>query len=172
MVLASYLKNHNLKVDDVIGNTAYSQTQLENMSVISYPEQVLETTASVVGKTASTILFSLLILENPRAVDDIASKEELARAVKKQQKYIYIPESIRTENSRLVNSVLSEKDTLGLELGSAGGVNILGEIIYQFQKMFDKESKEFKELKSKLRRYRVKIHDEGGSILYEKEAIY
>lgn len=112
------------------------------------------------------------MLENPKKVSDIGSKEELANAVKNQQSYIYIPAPVRTENSRLVNSVLSEKDTLGLELGSRGTVNILGEVIYQFQKMFNSESKEFKDLKSKLCHYRVKIHDESGSIIYEREETY
>lgn len=172
MLLENYLEKHDKNIEDVSSQVAYSQRQLNNLAVILYPDKVLEVIADVVEKNLITVLYELLILEDPGKVSDIGSREELASAVKNQQAYVYIKDPVRTENSRLVNSVLSEKDTLGLELGSKGGVNLLGEIIYQFQKMFDSEDREFKDLKNKLRHYRVRIHDDGGSILYKREEAY
>ena len=45
-------------------------------------------------------------------------------------------------------------------------------MIYRFQMMFNKESKEFKDLKSKLRRYHVRLQDASGHLIYEKEEVY
>lgn len=172
MVLKRYLTKNGKKVGDVIGKVDYSEAQLEQLAVILYPEDVLETIGREVGKEMSQVLFELLSLENQQQIVEVFSAEELAAAIKKQQAYIYITEPARSENNRLVNSVLSEKDRLGLELGSSGQVNLLSEIFYQLQALFSNESKEFKTLKSKLRHYYVKIHDKNGSVLYEKEATY
>lgn len=172
MLLEIYLQKNGRKIEDVIGQIDYSQAQLNNMRVILYPNEVFEVIGKVVEKNVSKVLFDLLTLEDSNQITEITSPEKLAEALKNRQPYIYISEPIRTENRRLVNSVQSEKDTLGVELGSRGVVNILAEGIYQLQKLFNKESKEFKELKSKLRHYQVKIHDQRGSILYEKEETY
>ena len=170
--LKRYLIDNGKQIGDIIGKVDYSQAQLEGMDVILYPDSVLEIIGREVAKDASQVLFELLSLENKQQIIEVLSTEELAAAIKNQQPYIYITEPTRSENNRLINAVLSEKDRLGLELGSSGGVNILGEILYQFQALFSDESKEFKSLKSKLRHYYVKIHDKSGSVLYEKEAMY
>lgn len=172
MFVDNYLKNHDKTIEDITRQVDYSPRQIENMAVITYPDDLLEALSEVTDKTITTILFELLMLENPGKVADVTSKELLADAVQNQKAYIYIEDSVRTESSRLVNSVVSEKDTMGVELGSKGTVNILGEIIYQFQKMFDKDEKEFKDLKSKLRTYRVKLHGDRGSIIYRAEEMY
>lgn len=172
MLLAKYLQEHEKKIGDFIGKIDYSQSQLDNMAIILYPNELLEQIGKTVKKPTSSVLFELLILEDPAKMTEVVAIEELATAVKKKQPYIYISEPGRTENSRLVNSVLSEKDTLGLELGSRGGVNVLGEIIYQLQKLFSSESEEFKTIKSKLRGYRVKTHDKNGTLIYKREETY
>lgn len=172
MLLKNYLIAHGKQLGDIIGQVDYSPAQLEQMAVILYPEDVLETIGRAIDQAPSQVLFELLALENEQQIIKVSSTEELAVAIKSQQPYIYITEPIRNENKRLVNSVLSEKDRLGLELGSGGGVNLLGEVFYQLQALFNDESEEFKELKSKLRHYYVKVQDEKGSLLYEKEATY
>lgn len=172
MLLKSYLTEHGKQLGDIIGQVDYSPAQLEQMAVILYPEDVLETIGRAIDQSPSQVLFELLVLENEQQIIKVAATEELAAAIKNQQPYIYITEAARNENKRLVNSVLSEKDRLGLELGSAGSVNLLGEVFYQLQALFSDESEEFKELKSKLRHYYVKVQDEKGSLLYEKEATY
>lgn len=172
MLLKNYLTEHGKQLGDIIGQVDYSPAHLEQIAVILYPEDVLETIGRAIDQSPSQVLFELLALENEQQIIKVAATEELAAAIKNQQPYIYITEAARNENKRLVNSVLSEKDRLGLELGSGGGVNLLGEVFYQLQALFSDESEEFKELKSKLRHYYVKVQDEKGSLLYEKEATY
>lgn len=172
MLLKNYLTEHGKQLGDIIGQVDYSPAHLEQIAVILYPEDVLETIGRAIDQSPSQVLFKLLALENEQQIIKVAATEELAAAIKNQQPYIYITEAARNENKRLVNSVLSEKDRLGLELGSAGSVNLLGEVFYQLQALFSDESEEFKELKSKLRHYYVKVQDEKGSLLYEKEATY
>lgn len=152
--------------------TAFSAEELQNMPILSYPVELLEAIGNIVDKDASVVLYDLLVMKNPDKVVQVESREDLAEAVKNRIAYIFIPASIREAEKGLVNSVMSEKDTLGVELGSAGTANILAEIIYRFQMMFNKESKEFKDLKSKLRCYHVRPQDASGYLIYEKVEAY
>lgn len=168
-MLEKYIKSHNESAGIV---SEYSEAELNNMPVLSYPDELLQAVGHIVGKDSSAVLYDLLVMKNPDQVVPIESREDLAEAVKDRKAYIFIPASIREAEKGLVNSVMSEKDTLGVELGSAGTANILAEIIYRFQMMFNKESKEFKDLKSKLRRYHVRLQDASGHLIYEKEELY
>lgn len=168
-MLEKYIKSHNESAGIV---SEYSEAELNNMPVLSYPDELLQAVGHIVGKDSSAVLYDLLVMKNPDQVVPIESREDLAEAVKDRKAYIFIPASIREAEKGLVNSVMSEKDTLGVELGSAGTANILAEIIYRFQMMFNKESKEFKDLKSKLRRYHVRLQDASGHLIYEKEEVY
>ena len=168
-MLEKYIKSHNESAGIV---SEYSEAELNNMPVLSYPDELLQAVGHIVGKDPSVVLYDLLVMKNPDQVVPIESREDLAEAVKDRKAYIFIPASIREAEKGLVNSVMSEKDTLGVELGSAGTANILAEIIYRFQMMFNKESKEFKDLKSKLRRYHVRLQDASGHLIYEKEEVY
>ena len=168
-MLEKYIKSHNESAGIL---SEYSEAELNNMPVLSYPDELLQAVGHIVGKDSSAVLYDLLVMKNPDQVVPIESREDLAEAVKDRKAYIFIPASIREAEKGLVNSVMSEKDTLGVELGSAGTANILAEIIYRFQMMFNKESKEFKDLKSKLRRYHVRLQDASGHLIYEKEEVY
>lgn len=170
--LEKYFQDNNKRLADIIGQVDYSPEQLENMAVILYPEELIYKLSQALEKEPSLLTYELLQLENQGDVTKISSEEELAEAIRERVPYIYIPEPIRSEQSRLVNSVLSEKDRLGLELGSKGGINLFADMIYRLQMIFNEESKEFKDLKSKLRHYHLKVQDEKGSLLYEREQAY
>lgn len=168
-MIEQYIKAHNESAGIV---SEFSTDELNTMPILSYPDELLEAIGHIVGKEPSVVLYDLLVMKHPGKVVYVQSREDLAEAVKERKAYIYIPASIREAEKGLVNSVMSEKDTLGVELGSAGTANILAEIIYRFQMMFNKESQEFKELKSKLRRYHVRLQDASGHLIYEKEEAY
>lgn len=176
-MIQEYIKEQSIESEGSEGEfagivTSFSADELNNMPVLSYPDELLEAIGHLIGKDPSVVLYDLLVRENADKVVKIESREDLAQAVKERKAYIFIPASIREAEKGLVNSVMSEKDTLGVELGSAGTVNILAEIIYRFQMMFSKESREFKELKSKLRHYHVRIQDTSGHLIYEKVEAY
>lgn len=170
--LEKYFQENNKRLSDVIGQVDYSAEQLENMAVILYPDELIEKLSQSLNKEPSLFIYELLLLENQEKIVKISSEEELAESIRKRVPYLYIPDPVRSEQSRLVHSVLSEKDRLGLELGSKGSINLFADMIYRLQMMFSKESKEFKDLKSKLRNYHLKVQDENGSILYEREQTY
>lgn len=172
MVLTNYLKDTIVDVDPMLSEVKYTHSQLANLNVIAYPESLIEKLAKELGKSESTVWVELLKLENANEITEVVDLDDFVAAVEKQQAFIYIPEPFRSEQSKLVNSVLTEEDRLGFELGSRGTGNILEEVIYQIGMLFGKESPEFKRMKSKLRKYYVRVHDDKGSLLYEKEQTY
>lgn len=172
MMLAEYLKEHQLKQSEILRQVDYSENQLASLKVVQYPEKLVQLISQATAKSESMIWYELLEFENSEQITKVGHSDDLVDAIEAQHPYIFIPESIRQEQQRLVNSVLTEKDRLGFELGSQGTGNILAEIIYQIGQVFSKDSAEFKRLKGKLRHYYVKVHDESGSLLYEKEQNY
>jgi len=172
MVLEKYLQRNGTQLETIIEQVDDRETHINNIQIILYSDELLQVISQAVGKETSVVLFELLSLENTEAAVNISLTKDLIKAVNIRTPYIFIPEHVRSENSRLVNSVLSEKDTLGINLGSAGKATLFGEIIYQIQKIFSNDSKEFLDLKSKLRHYFVRIHDEKGTFIYERQQAY
>jgi len=171
-MIEQYLNAHDVSLETVLTESREKRTDVKNMEVIQYPVTLLDSIGKKVRKDPSLVLYELLAMKNQEAVTRIDSREELAEAIKQRRPYIFIPAAIREAESELVHSVMAEKDTMGVELGSAGTANILAEIIYRFQMMFNSDSKEFKDLKSKLRRYHVRVQDQSGHLIYEKEQLY
>lgn len=172
MVLTNYVKNTTVDLDKLLSEVKYSHNQITNLKVIEYPESLIENLAKELGKSESTVWVELLKLEDINAITEVKDFDEFVTAVENRQPFIYIPEPFRSEQTKLVNSVLTEEDRLGFELGSRGIGNVLEEVIYRVGMLFDKESPEFKRLKSQLRKYYVRVHDGKGSLLYEKEQTY
>ena len=172
MTVKQYVTERNLMLEPLLEAAKYSENQLAQLQVIQYPDVFVNELAKELNESPSKIWLDLLTLENPNQIIEIANREEFANAVEEQVPFIYIPDATRSDNHSLVNSVLTEEDRLGFELGSRGTGNILEEAIYQISLWFSKESPEFKRIKSKLRRYYVKVHDDGGTILYEREQTY
>lgn len=172
MTLTNYVKDTTIDLDTLLSEVNYTHSQIANLNVISYPESLIEKLAKELGKSESQVWVELLKLENENGITEISDFDQFVAAVEDRQPFIYIPEPFRSEQSKLVNSVLTEEDRLGFELGSRGTGNILEEIIYRVGMLFDKESPEFKRMKSKLRQYYVRVHDCNGSLLYEKEQTY
>lgn len=172
MTLTNYVKDTTIDLDTLLSEVNYTHSQIANLNVISYPESLIEKLAKELGKSESLVWVELLKLENEKTITEISDFDQFVAAVEDRQPFIYIPEPFRSEQSKLVNSVLTEEDRLGFELGSRGTGNILEEIIYRVGMLFDKESPEFKRMKSKLRQYYVRVNDGNGSLLYEKEQTY
>lgn len=172
MVLTNYVKNTTINLGDILSEVNYTDSQITNLNVIAYPELLIKKLAKEFNKSESTVWVELLQLEDANKIKEVKEFDEFIVAVENRQPFIYIPEPFRSEQSKLVNSVLTEEDRLGFELGSRGTGNILEEVIYRVGMLFDKESPEFKRMKNQLRKYYVKVHDENGSLLYEKEQTY
>lgn len=171
-MVENYLRKHNKTYHDIIETSDVNESQLINMQIILYPDEVLEQVGAKVNKDKSVVLYELLVSKNSEIVTKVQSRDDLLEAIKKRTPYIFIPESLRQEENRLVNSIMQDKDTLGFQLGSAGAGSIFSELLYRIQMSLSSESEEFKEIKSKLRRYHVRAQDKSGHLIYEKEQAY
>ena len=125
MVLTNYVNNTTVDLDTMLSEVKYTHNQTTNLKVIEYPESLIKKLAKELGKSESTVWVELLKIEHANAITEVADLDEFVEAVKNRQVYIYIPEPFRSEQSKLVNSVLTEEDRLGFELGSRGTGNIL-----------------------------------------------
>ncbi len=169
VLLEKYLQKQNSSAGIVAD---FSAEELDSIPIVSYPDELLQAIGEIAGKDPAVVLYELLTMKNKDEVVQVRSIEEFREAVWNRVPYIFIPEPFRSEQSRLVNSVMFEKDTLGVELGARGIANILADLIYRVQMKFSKDSPEFKELKSKLRRYHVRWQDKSGHLIYEREQRY
>ncbi|MEK4872312.1 hypothetical protein [Niallia sp. FSL W8-1348] len=83
-----------------------------------------------------------------------------------------IKEEYKKEIEELAKTQLSETETLGLELGSAGTIYILSEIFYQLVLKLSNKNKDQKKLENDLRKYKIKKHNEKEYLLYFKHLDY
>lgn len=118
------------------------------------------------------MLIDLLKKEKKSPVLTITSDEDLKQGLENQNPFILITPEYRKERSKLVGSVLSEKDLLGLELGSRGHIHIADSVINWAFNLFRSVSKDYKQLENKLRAYRLKANDKDGIVIFRQEETY
>lgn len=172
MIIKSYLDENNVNYSPLLAELTQNNLNTSRINVIDYPDSLLNKLSQLLKKDKSLILYDLLTLENDSAVTKISQEDDFGNAIYSKVPYIFIPSSIRNKIDSLINSVMTEEDRLGFELGSTGTVNILAEAFYQFQMLINKENKDYKQIKSQLRHYYMKENDETGSLIYIKEERY
>lgn len=101
-----------------------------------------------------------------------ANKDDLLMAFKNKEPYILIKGDYKKEVIKLADHSLSEKETLGFDLGSAGTSNILAELFYQLANKFSNKPDEIKTIESKLRKYKLKKTNKDEIILYLRQLDY
>lgn len=171
-ILRNYLKENDINNDQFFNQIKYTESQLSNHTVINYDDDVIESLARTLMKNKSAVLVELLKKEKKSPLLTINSDEDLKEALDKKVPYLYITPEYREERRKLVGSVLSEKDLLGLEIGSQGRIDIADSVINWVFNLFSSESKEFKSLENQLRAYRLKASDRNGMIIYKQERTY
>ncbi|GAA0371899.1 hypothetical protein GCM10008932_24020 [Alkalibacterium iburiense] len=82
------------------------------------------------------MLLELLIMENKYPVLFINTDEELIKAIEKKEPFLYITPEYREERREWVGSVLRERELVGLELGSKGGIHAKDSLITWFKILF------------------------------------
>ncbi|NBJ70641.1 MULTISPECIES: hypothetical protein [Clostridia] len=101
-----------------------------------------------------------------------ANIDDLLLALKNNAPQILIKDDFKNEVMSLTGHSLSEKGTLGFELGSAGTSNILGELFYQIANKFSNKPNEAKTIESKLRKYKLKKNSKEEIILSLRQLDY
>ncbi|SMQ77507.1 Cro/C1-type HTH DNA-binding domain-containing protein [Bacillus sp. OV166] len=174
-LLDIYLQKNEKKRYDVFKETGISQQMLSsvnNKSVSSYSVKTLQAIAKTLGKSEGTVLDELLRLENENPYFEVFNAEDLLLALKNKESYILIKGEYKKEMEELAKSQLSDTETLGLELGSAGLVTVLAEVILQLVDLFSSKDDDKKKIESQIRKYKFKKLNENEILLYLRQLDY
>lgn len=174
-ILDIYLQKNGKKRYDVFKETGISQQMLSSVNkknVSSYSVKTIQAIAKTVEKSEGTVLDELLRLENENAYFEVFNAQDLLLAFKNKESYILIKGEYKNELEELEKSQLSETETLGFELGSAGTMTILAEAIYQILNVFSNKDEEQKKIESQIRKYKIKKMNENEFLLYLRQLDY
>lgn len=174
-LLDIYLQKNGKKRYDVFKETGISQQMLSSVnkkSVGSYSVKTIQAIAKTVNKSEGMVLDELLKLEKEHAIFEVYNTADLLLALNNKEPYISIKSAYKNEMEQLAKTQLSETETLGFELGSAGVMNILAEGFYQLANLFDHKEHDLKRIESQLRRYKIKKINENEYLLYLRQIDY
>lgn len=164
MVLNEFLKQNQVQMTDVLKKIDDTESRLENMSVIEYPDELLYVVSRATKKKVSLVLYELLHLENPGKIRKVNSDYALIKAFENEATYIYIPQMYRKEQTKLLTDVSIEKKIFELELGPLGKYNFIGKKIYEAFLLSTGKGEEYQRIEKALAEYFVLTHDEQGSL--------
>ncbi|MCH1625314.1 hypothetical protein [Fredinandcohnia quinoae] len=174
-LLDIYLQRNGKKRYDVFKQTGISQQMLSSVnkkSVSSYSVKTLQAIAKTVEKSEGTVLDELLLLENENAYFEVFNAEELLFAFKNKESYILIKGEYKKEIDELAKSQLSDTETLGLELGSAGLVTVLAKVMLQIADLFINKDDDKKKIESQISKYKFIKLNENEILLYLRQLDY
>lgn len=174
-LLDIYLQKNGKKRYDVFKETGISQQMLANVNkknVSSYSVRTIQAIAKTVGKTEGTVLDELLNLEEQNVYFEVSNVDDLLLAFKNKESYILIKGEYKKEIDKFTEGQLSETETLGLELGSAGMVTILAEAIFQIASLFSSKDADQKKIESQIRKYKIKRINDNELLLYLRQLDY
>ncbi|MCM3595610.1 hypothetical protein M4D55_07410 [Metabacillus idriensis] len=174
-LLDIYLQKNGKKRYDVYKETGISQQMLSSVNkknVSSYSVKTIQAIANTVEKSEGTVLDELLQLENENTYFEVFNAEDLLLAFKNKEQYILIKGEYKKEIEEFAKSQLSDTETLGLELGSAGLVTVLAEVIIQLVDLFNSKDDDKKKIESQIRKYKFKKLNENEILLYLRQLDY
>lgn len=174
-LLDIYLQKNGKKRYDVYKVSGLSQQMLASINkkkVESYSVKTIQAIAKTLGKSEGEVLEELIKLQKENPYFEVYSSEDLLIALENKESYILIKGEYQKELKKLLQATLTETETMGMELGSAGLVNILGEVFYKLFNLFDKTEETQKKIESQLRKYKYKKMNENEILLYLRQMDY
>lgn len=171
VVLSEFLKQNQIQMTEVLKKIDETESQLENMSVIEYPDEWLYVVSRATKKKVSLILYELLQLENPRLIRKVNSDYALIKAFENEITYIYLPQTYRKGQTKLLTDILIEKNIFELQLGVLGKYNFIGKKIYEAFLLSTGKGEEYQRIEKALAEYFVLAHDAQGSLLCHADFI-
>lgn len=103
---------------------------------------------------------------------EVCNEEDLLEGFQRKEEYILIQGEYNQEVKKLTGSKLSDKELIGIELGSSGLVYVFSELVYKVLNAFSDEPKSKKKLEDAIRLYNVKIDEDKRIILYLRQFDY
>lgn len=174
-LLDQYLQNHNLKRYDVFKQTGLSQQMLASVNkkkISSYSVRVIKAIAETVGKGQGEVLEELILLEQESPYFIANNHEELLQAFKNKELYILIKGDYKKQIDEISKGMLNDTETMGVGLGSAGTMSILGEVFYKIGSLFTEEDSELRKVKDQIRFYKIKRLSDDELLLYLRQLDY
>lgn len=165
MVLREFLKKYKRQPMEILRQTDYTEEQIDNWSVIHYPDELLYVLSKELEEEISVILYHLFYIENPGYIRRVASDYALRSAFQSEAAYIFIPQAFRKTQSQLLTEVSVDLNFFELDLGPLAKYNIIGKKIYEVFLAGIGKSDDYYKIEDNLDHYYVLVHDDGGSIL-------
>ncbi|VYU24196.1 helix-turn-helix domain-containing protein [Clostridium tertium] len=153
-----YLQRNNIKRYDVHKKTGISQQLLAthtSKSVEKYSNKVVMALAEALDKTPGTVLDELLELQKENPAFEAYNPTELLEALEFKYDRIIIKGAYCSEIYKLMKSQLSETESMGFELGSAGVASILAYAINAARDLFSNSDKVSRDIERKIISYKL-----------------
>lgn len=155
-----YLQRNNCKRYDVYKKTGVSQQLLAthtSKKIENYSNKVIMALAETLVKTPGTVLDELIELANNNPEFEVFNPTELLIGLENKYDYITIKGAYCNEIYKLMKNQLSESESLGFELGSAGAATILAYAINMVRDLFSgsNSDKVHKDIERKIISYKL-----------------
>lgn len=170
-----YLQRNNIKRYDVYKKTGISQQLLSthtSKKIEKYSNKVIIALAETLEKTPGTVLDELLALQNENPAFEAYNPTELLTALEFKYDKIIIKGAYCKEIYKLMKSQLSETETMGFELGSAGVATVLAYAINAARDLFSNTDKVTKEIERKVISYKLESASEEEVTIRLKQLDY
>lgn len=170
-----YLQRNNMKRYDVYKKTGISQQLLSthtNKKIEKYSNKVIIALAEALEKTPGTVLDELLALEKENPAFEAYNPTELLTALEFKYDRIIIKGIYCKEIYKLMKSQLSETESMGFELGSAGVATVLAYAINAARDLFSNTDKVTKEIERKVISYKIENASEEMVTIRLKQLDY
>lgn len=170
-----YLQRNSMKRYDVYKKTGISQQLLSthtNKKIEKYSNKVIIALAETLEKTPGTVLDELLALEKENPAFEAYNPTELLTALEFKYDKIIIKGAYCKEIYKLMKSQLSETETMGFELGSAGVATVLAYAINAARDLFSNTDKVTKEIERKVISYKLESASEEEVTIRLKQLDY
>lgn len=177
-ILDIYLHRNGKKRRDILDNKGKKSVSSlltgfdKNIGHLSIDD--IKAISKVIQKNEGVVVNELLNLEKENPMFEAFNIEDLIYAFEINEPYILIRGNFNKEVSQLLKTQLTETETLGLELGSAGTINILAEGFSKLSKLLNKdhsttEVNKYELAEEKLKQYKSKINSKQEVLLYLKQ---
>lgn len=170
-----YLQRNGIKRYDVYKVTGVSQQLLAthtNKKIEKYSNKVVMALAEALEKTPGTVLDELLELQKENPAFEAYNPTELLTALEFKYDKIIIKGAYCKEIYNLMKGQLSETESMGFELGSAGVATVLAYAINAARDLFSNTDKVSREIERKIVSYKLESVSEENVIIRLKQLDY
>ncbi|MUV36493.1 hypothetical protein JNUCC1_00295 [Lentibacillus sp. JNUCC-1] len=174
-LLEIYLLRNKKRRDHVVAETGISRDLLElaDPDRPSYiPAEAVRAIAETVGKTPKMVQLDLKNLEREEGYKIVYDAPDLLSALEEKEPHIIIRGEFKDIFKETYQQPLSDTEQMGMDLGSGGFIRFFGDAFYRIFNLYDEDTKQKKDIESKVRKYTIRPLSEQELLLYLKQLEY